>query len=125
MLQTRAELIRRIKAAGAGGVINFPSVSFFDGEADMVFARLGLGIDRELDCLEACAREGLRVGGVARSIEAAKKLLSIKADFLLVHDGPLGHDNADTDPAKEIAEIARQKNIPVFRMSELLASRAV
>lgn len=119
-LHARAELIRRIVAAGVGGVINFPSVSFFDGEADAVFARLSLGVDRELDCLEACAKAGLRVGGVVRSVHATKRILSIGADFLMVHHGPPGVVGFDVESTREIAGLARQKNIPVFSMSELI-----
>lgn len=120
-LRTRDELIRHIKAAGIGGVINFPSVSFFDSEASAIFDRLSLGIDREIICLEACASEGLRVGGVVRSIPAAQKFLSFGVDFLVVHDGPpVSEDQSSVvEVARVISEAARRKT-PVFSMTELI-----
>jgi len=115
-LRTRGGLICHVKAAGIGGVINFPSVSFFDGEANATFDRLSLGMDREIDCLEACARGGLRVGGVVRSMKAAQKLLSIGADFLIVHNGPpVSKDKSSVAEAE-----AGPRKIPIFLMSELI-----
>ena len=123
-LRARGELIRHIKAAGVGGVINFPSVSFFDGEASATFDRLSLGMNHEIDCLEACAREGLRVGGVVRSLQAAQRLLRIGADFLVVHNGPPASEGQNSvAEARAIGEAAPRK-IRSFLMSELIETMA-
>src|SRR5712664_353547 len=73
-LRTSSQLIRSLKSAGIAGVINFPSISFIDGDAGDVFSGLSLGVDREIDFLRKCSRAGLRVAGVTKSMEAAEQL---------------------------------------------------
>jgi predicted TIM-barrel enzyme len=122
ILRTTAELTGAIKAAGIGGVINFPSISFIDGQAGEVFGRLSLGIDREIDFLERCAERGLRIAGVARSAEAAQRLLSIGVEFLVSHHGPPIRAKRDLSVTalKAITDLARCGNVYVVPMSELL-----
>ena len=123
-LRPTAQLIQRLKDAGVAGAINFPSVSFIDGEAGAVFDRLSLGIDREINFLRACAVEGLRVGGVTRSVEAAQKLLDISVDFLLAHGGAPTRDNSDPSKAAatQITAVATSLNVPVIPLSRVLTS---
>jgi predicted TIM-barrel enzyme len=122
ILRTTAEIIHRLKNAGVGGVINFPSVSFIDGGAGAILGSLSLGIGREMECLEACVREGLRAGGVVGSIEAAQTLLGMGVDFLVAHGGPPTRNNKDPGAAavSAISDIARPKKVPVIPISELV-----
>jgi len=87
-LRDRGQLIRQLKALGVFGVVNFPSTSFIDGEAGATLTQLSLGVDREIEFLAACAKAGLRTAGVARSLDAAARLIDIGIDFLLLHAGP-------------------------------------
>jgi predicted TIM-barrel enzyme len=120
VLQSTKELIRDIQSAGVGGVINFPSVSFIDGEAAAAFAHLSLGIDRELDCLAACAKQGLRIAGVVRSVQAAQRLLELGAQFLVAHAGPpVPGYCTDEDSTAAIMEMAARRHTPVFLLSDL------
>jgi predicted TIM-barrel enzyme len=124
-LRSTRELIRSIKAAGVGGVINFPSVSFIDGNAGQMFDSLSIGIDREIECLEACVKEGLHIGGVVGPVPAAQRLLRIGVDFLLLHSGPPVRRGRDpiAAPASTVVEFARRKQTPVFLMSDLADMR--
>jgi predicted TIM-barrel enzyme len=124
VLQTKSALIRRIKVAGVGGVINFPSVSFIDGSAGETLAGLSLGMNREVEFLKTCADEGLRIGGVVGSVGAARELLDIGVTFLLAHGGPPARSNKDSGSSivTAITDIARSKNVPVFGLSELMNS---
>jgi len=120
-LRPQSQFIRRLKGAGIAGVINFPSMSFIDGEAGAVFNELSLGIDREIDFLQACSSEGLRIAGVTKSTEMARRLIAMGVDFLIAHGGPPTRDNLD--PSREVAiqveGIAREHDIPVIPISRL------
>jgi predicted TIM-barrel enzyme len=98
--RSAAGLIRRVKSAGLAGAVNFPSASFVDGETSKVFERMSFGLDREIAFLAACAAEGLRVGGVTNSVESAKKLIAIGAEFLIVHAGP--PTSREPEPGKDL-----------------------
>lgn len=120
-LRTDAALIRQLKTAGVGGVINYPSVSFIDGEAGATLDQLGLGIDREINFLAACRQAGLRIAGVAGTVAAARRLLEAGADFLIVHGG--APTRADPEPdralAQEAARLRRGSRTPVIALSQL------
>jgi predicted TIM-barrel enzyme len=120
-LRPTAQLIRRFKSAGIAGVINFPSASFIDGEAGAVLNVLSLGIDREIEFLQACSMEGLRIAGVTNSIEVAQRLVQIGADFLIAHGGPPTRNNPDPsrDVARLIEEVTPVLSTPVIPISRL------
>jgi hypothetical protein len=120
-LRPTAHLIRRLKAAGVAGVINFPSVSFIDGEAAAVFDGLSLGVDREMDFLQECSNEGLGIAGVTKSIEAAQRLITMGVQFLIAHGGPPTRDNADPSQhaALRLEGFARDHNVPVIPISRV------
>jgi predicted TIM-barrel enzyme len=120
-LRPTAQLIRHFKSAGIYGVINFPSVSFIDGEAAKVFKGLSLGIEREIEFLQACSMEGLRIAGVTNSAEAAQRLVQIGVDFLISHGGPPTRDNPDPsqNAAILLENIAMVRNTPVVPMSRV------
>jgi len=115
-------LIRSIKASGLAGVVNFPSATFVDGKAGAVFERLSLGLSREIEFLSACAAEGLRIGAVTNSANAAKRLIAIGAEFLIVHRGP--PTLLDADPSKdllgEINGVAEARKLAVIGIESLV-----
>jgi predicted TIM-barrel enzyme len=121
-LRPRAQLIRRLKSAGIAGVINFPSISFIDGEAGGVFTALSLGVDREIDFLQACSSEGLRIAGVTKSTEVAQRLIKMGVDFLIAHGGPPTRNNADPslDVAIRVEGVAQPHNVRVIPISRLI-----
>src|SRR5688572_7884509 len=73
-LRTDTSLIRQLQAADVRGVINFPSVSFIDGQASATLDQLGLGIEREIKFLVSCREAGLRIAGVASTEATARRL---------------------------------------------------
>jgi len=121
-LRPSSQLIRCLKNAGVAGVINFPSISFIDGEAGEVFSGLSLGIDREIDFLRKCSSAGLRIAGVTKSMEAAEQLSNMGVDFLIAHGGPPTRDNADPsqDAAMHVESALRRHNTPVIPISRVL-----
>jgi predicted TIM-barrel enzyme len=125
-LRTAEHLIHRIKQSGIAGVINFPPVSFIDGEAGEILNRLSLGMEREIEFLTNCASKGLNIAGVVRSAAAAKRLVEAGADFLVVHGGA-PHDKL-VDPsipaANRVAEVLRNAKIRCFPLSSLAYPQA-
>jgi predicted TIM-barrel enzyme len=121
-LRTSSQLIRCLKSSGVAGVINFPSISFIDGEAGEVFSGLSLGVDREIDFLRKCSSAGLRVAGVTKSMEAAEQLSNMGVDFLIAHGGPPTRDNADPseEAAIRVEGAVRVHNTPVIPISHVL-----
>jgi predicted TIM-barrel enzyme len=87
-LRPPPQLIRRLKSAGIVGVINFPSISFIDGEAGRVLEGFTLGIEREIYFLQECSAARLRIAGVTKSLDAARRLIDLEVDFLIAHGGP-------------------------------------
>ena len=118
-LRRSSQLIDSLKGSGVAGVINFPSVSFIDGEAAEVFKGLSLGVDREINFLRNCSNEGLRVAGVARTAETAERLSELGADFLIAHGGPPTNANEDPsqDSARKIKAAMPRRDIPVIPIS--------
>ena len=121
-LRPSPQLIRCLKNAGVAGVINFPSISFIDGEAGEVFSGLSLGVDREIEFLQKCSSAGLRIAGVAKSIEAAGQMSNIGVDFLIAHGGPPTRDNADPsqEAAIRVESAVRRHGTPVIPLSRVL-----
>lgn len=124
-LRSATQLVRSIKMAGIHGVINFPSVSFIDGMAGAILNGLSLGIEREIDFLETCARQGLRTAGVVGSAQAARRLVRSGVDFLIVHGGPptSGAEELSQEVMTKIAGIARSTGVLVIPMSQILQMR--
>lgn len=123
VLRTPAELIRSIKVAGIGGVINFPSTSFIGDGTATIFNHLSLGIDREIDVLQECGAQGLRIAGVVGSLKAAQRLSAMGADFLITHRGPPIHDHDKSDSKDADEKLKLPNNTPLFRLAELIYSK--
>jgi predicted TIM-barrel enzyme len=114
-------IIHRIKQAGIRGVINLPSVSFFDGNTAATLSHLSLGVEREVEFLTTCARQGLNIAGVVRSAEIARRLVEVGADFLLAHGGPPCGKQTDPSVAanSRIIESLRNTRIRCLPISSL------
>jgi predicted TIM-barrel enzyme len=122
--RTAADLIRPLRAAGVGGVINFPSVSFIDGSAGATLEQFSMGVEKEFEHLEQFSKAGLRIGGVVSSVEASRRLLNIGVDFLVVHQGPPASRDTDAigDLLETVTDMARTRHTKVTAFSQLLKS---
>lgn len=120
-LRTQSSFIDRLKQAGVESLINFPSVSFIDGEAGATLEQLGLGIDLEIEFLRACRAAGLRIAGVAGSVSAARKLLEAEVEFLIVHAGAPNREDREPDRAlvKEVTRLRRASRVPIVALSDV------
>jgi predicted TIM-barrel enzyme/DNA-binding NtrC family response regulator len=120
-LRTDTSLIRQLQAADVRGVINFPSVSFIDGQASATLDQLGLGIEREIKFLVSCREAGLRIAGVASTEATARRLLEQGVDFLIVHGG--APTRADPEPdrvlARNVARLRRASTTRVIALSQI------
>ncbi len=83
-----AALFERLRAAGVGGVVNLPSVTFLDGPLAGILSHFDLGPDRELRFLREARAAGFRVGGCVASRDMAQELAGLGAEFVIAHNGP-------------------------------------
>lgn len=62
LFRSRETLWRLARRRGIGGIVNLPSVSFFDGEAGSTLAALGFSMEAEVEALLEARAEGFRIG---------------------------------------------------------------
>jgi predicted TIM-barrel enzyme len=86
-LRSTDRLFSLLRQRGIDGIVNFPSISFFDGAMAQGLAALGFSGDAEARVLAEARATGLRIGACSRS---GKHLSALPPDiqFHLVHDGP-------------------------------------
>lgn len=86
-LRSTDRLFALLRERGVDGIVNFPSVSFFDGATAQALASLGFSEDAEARVLGEARATGLRVGLCTRT---GRNLSSLPPDlqFQMVHDGP-------------------------------------
>jgi predicted TIM-barrel enzyme len=81
-------LLARLRAKGVDGIINVPSVSFFDGRSTSILDSLDFGYEREVDFLRRAKLSGFRVALCGRR-DALAAIEDLEAfDVVLCHDGP-------------------------------------
>jgi predicted TIM-barrel enzyme len=83
-----ADLLPALCGAGIAGVVNLPSVTFFDGEVGQTLQALHLGRERELDFLRAAKAWDLGVGLCTCEAEDARAMVRAGAEFVITHGGP-------------------------------------
>lgn len=77
-------LIDDVQAAGFGGVVNMPSVAFFDGVFRANLEATGLGYGREVDLISRARRRGLTALGLAFTPDEARRMADAGAQALIV-----------------------------------------
>lgn len=82
-----ARLFARLRARGITGIVNLPSVTFFDGRTADTLRSLDFGLAQEVAFLKQATAAGLRVGLCARTAQATD-IEAGRFDFILSHDGP-------------------------------------
>jgi predicted TIM-barrel enzyme len=81
-------LLARLHTKGVTGIVNVPSVSFFDGRSSSILESLDFGYEKEVDFLRRAKRSGFRVALCGRrdAVDAIEDLDAFEA--ILCHDGP-------------------------------------
>jgi predicted TIM-barrel enzyme len=81
-------LLARLRTKGVTGIVNVPSVSFFDGRSTSILESLDFGYEKEVDFLRRAKRSGFRVALCGRrdALDAIEDLDAFEA--ILCHDGP-------------------------------------
>ena len=97
-LRLMETFLQEVKAAGAAGVQNLPSVGLIDGSFRKTLEESRLGYAREVEMIGLASRMDLVAAAVAFSPEEARQMAEAGADVVIAH--PVH------GPKKAVAEIA-------------------
>ncbi|HVR83630.1 MAG TPA: phosphoenolpyruvate hydrolase family protein [Planctomycetota bacterium] len=86
-LRMMETFLQEIKAAGAAGVENSPSVGLVDGNFRKTLEDTRLGYDREVEMIRIAAKMDLVTAALAFSPEDARRMAEAGADLVLAHPG--------------------------------------
>lgn len=101
-LRMMENFLQEVKAAGAAGVQNYPSVGLIDGSFRRILEETRLGFGREVEMIRMAGSLDLLTLGLAFSPEDAKGLAEAGADVVVAHPGLV----PEKDHAKRVAEVA-------------------
>ncbi|WP_114948959.1 phosphoenolpyruvate hydrolase family protein [Microvirga calopogonii] len=76
-------VFRTLAAAGVAGVVNLPTTGAFRGSMARALDDLGTGVTHEIAMLALARDQGLRIGGVAMTLETGARLIDNGCDFVL------------------------------------------
>ena len=118
-----ADIFAALRRAGVTGVVNLPSVSFFDGDLSTILASFNLGFARELEFLRHARDAGFRVALCMTTEAPVAEALATGAELIIAHDGPPqpGSSGSRADAAVKL----RRKfapGMPVISAQDLLKS---
>lgn len=74
----------RLRRAGIDWIANLPSVGQHDEEFSQQLADVGLGFDRELECLAQFHSEGFRIAAVVADARTASAAAAIEPEAMIV-----------------------------------------
>ncbi len=120
------DIFAALRQAGIQGIVNLPSVSFFDGELATILDSFNLGIAQELDFLRRARAAGFRIaaclpvgGPIAQAVDAG-------AELIIAHDGPPQPGQTERSSAAAALRLRRQfpGGPPVIGAEDLLATLA-
>jgi predicted TIM-barrel enzyme len=92
------DAIQRLRTAGVRAIANLPTVQLIDGEAGRALDLTQQGWRTEVDVLARYRDAGFGIVGVAAHEEAARAIIALSPECLVVHPGP-----ALSDPARRLA----------------------
>ena len=95
------QLFVALKNAGISGIANLPTTGTFRGSMARALDDLGTGVNREIAMMEQARDHGLRIGGVAMTLETRAKMIETGCEFVLdLEHGELeGETHSITSPA--------------------------
>lgn len=101
-LRMMENFLQEIKAAGAAGVQNHPSVGLLDGSFRKTLEDTGLGYGREVEMIRIASRMDLLTAALVFSPEDARRMAEAGADLVVAHPGFQDPKSA----ARAVSEIA-------------------
>ncbi|GAA2011109.1 phosphoenolpyruvate hydrolase family protein [Nakamurella flavida] len=96
------DMLDRIIALGAVGVLNAPTVGLFTGPVRAVLEESGLGLRTEIDLLAAARARGLEAWAYVFDPASAVAAHEVGATGLVLHLGITGHPG---DPSRTAADV--------------------
>jgi predicted TIM-barrel enzyme len=81
------DMLAKVAALGADGVLNAPTVGLLTGPVRRALESAGLGYQREIDLMTLARAHGLRPWGYAFTPEQARALADAGAEVVVVHLG--------------------------------------
>jgi len=90
-LLPRAQMLERVRAAGSAGVLNAPTVGFYEGTMRSVLEAEGLGRDTEIQLIRDAIAVGLEAWAYVFDPEWARRAAEAGATGVIVHLGITGY----------------------------------
>ena len=114
-LRMMENFLREVKAAGAIGVQNSPSVGLIDGSFRKTLEGTGFGYEREIRMIGLAAKLDLVTAALAFGADDARKMAEAGADIVVAHPG-FEEPKLRAKRTAEIAAAARSasKDVLVF-----------
>lgn len=81
------KFLEQLREAGFAGVINYPTVSRFDGDIRRDFESVGLGFVREVEMIATAQEVGLYSSCYVRTTEEAVQMTKAGVDMIVPHIG--------------------------------------
>lgn len=118
------DIFAALQQAGIQGIVNLPSVSFFDGELATILDSFNLGIARELDFLRRARAAGFRIAACLPTGGPIAEAVDAGAELIIAHDGPPQPGQTDRSSAAAALRVRNQlpDGPPVIGADDLLAT---
>jgi predicted TIM-barrel enzyme len=99
--------LAQIRDVGFSGVINYPTVSRFDGAIRRDFEAVGLGFAREVEMIQMAREAGLYTCCYIRTAEESRQMAAAGVDVIVPHVGLTSGGTIGADDAMSLDEAAR------------------
>jgi predicted TIM-barrel enzyme len=121
------KFLQQLREAGFSGVINYPTVSRFDGDIRRDFESVGLGFAREVEMIATAREIGLYTSSYIRTAEEGVQMAKAGVDVIVPHigltsGGTIGSKKAMSldeavDATQELIDAARAVKTDVLALA--------
>lgn len=106
-LRTHAEMLHRVRETGYAGIVNFPTVGFYDGVMRAYVERTGFSYEREARLVLAATQAGLSACAFAFTPDEAAVMASAGAEIMVLSTPGGDHASDAIAVAADMAKAAR------------------
>ena len=99
--------LERLQEVGFSGVINYPTVSRFDGNIRRDFELVGLGFAREVEMISTAQKIGLYTTCYIRTAEEGVQMAKANVDLIVPHVGLTSGGTTGSEGAMTLDEAAK------------------